>query len=407
VSTPQSRDRSLEHLLRRHTPAVSAVTPACADSETLAAWIDGGLDAQAMAETERHLSNCGRCQTMLAAIVRSEPDAPAVLPWWSRMHLRWMVPLTAAAAATVLWMVVPGARQDLTVVRPEATQARADRSDAADAAVPAPGPSIGSAGAEPSPRAAAEPPSASARAGQPAPARMGNESRKTAPSADQERTAPSDKARPGASAENRAREEVPAERQGLAKQQPADTLARSNERKQEALKESAGVTGVTPAAESPQAARVAPSAPAAPAAVAGAVAGFAGGSAAAVPSRDGVARWRLAAPGPSDLGARTGFDGTIERSDDGGGTWQQVSTGIRGRFTAGVAPSATVCWLVGPGGTVALTTDARTWRQLAAPAPDADLASVEASDARTATVRDTQGRTFRTTDGGASWTRLP
>ena len=88
MSTPESRDRALEQLLRRRTPVTSAVTPACADSETLAALIDGGLDAQTMAETELHLSNCARCQAMLAAIVRSEPDAPAVLPWWSRMHLR-------------------------------------------------------------------------------------------------------------------------------------------------------------------------------------------------------------------------------------------------------------------------------------------------------------------------------
>jgi hypothetical protein len=399
VSTPQSRDRALEQLLRRPIPAASAVTPACADSETLAAWIDGGLDAQAMAETELHLSDCARCQAMVAAIVRSEPDAPAVLPWWSRMHLRWLVPLTAAAAATVVWMVVPGARQEMTVAVQEATEARADRSGAADAAVPAPEPSIGAAGAEPSARAT-PPPATPAPAGRPAPAQMGNDSRKTAASADQ------DQARPGASAEKRAREEA-AERQALAKQQAADTLARSNEGKPEALKEAPAVTSVTPAAESPQAARVAPAAPAAPAASAGAVAGFAGGSGTAVPSRDGVARWRLAAPEPSGLGARPGFDGMIERSDDGGGTWQQVSTGIRRRFTAGVAPSATVCWLVGPGGTVVLTTDARTWRQLAAPAPDADLASVEASDARTATVRDTQGRSFRTTDGGASWARLP
>jgi len=385
VSTPESRDRALDQLLRRRTPAASAVTEACADSETLAAWIDGGLDAQAMAETELHLSNCARCQAMLAAIVRSEPDAPAVLPWWSRMHLRWLVPLTAAAAATVLWMVAPGARQDLTVAGPEATQARAERSDAADAPVPAPGSSIGAAGAESSVGAATPPPASPAPAGKPAPAQLGNDSRKAAPSADLGRTAASDQARPGASAENRAREEAPAERQALAKQQSADTLARANEGKPEALKE----------------------APAAPAASAGAVAGFAGGSVTAVPSRDGIARWRLAAPGPPDLGARPGLDGMIERSDDGGGTWQQVSTGIRRRFTAGVAPSATVCWLIGPGGTVALTTDARTWRQLSAPAPDADLTSVEASDARTATVRDTQGRSFRTTDGGASWTRLP
>ena len=126
MSTPESRDRALEQLLRRRTAVTSAVTPACADSETLAAWIDGGLDAQAMAETEIHLSNCAHCQAMLAAIVRSAPETPAVEPWWSRMHLRWLVPLTAAAAATALWMVVPGARQDVTVAGPEATQARAE-----------------------------------------------------------------------------------------------------------------------------------------------------------------------------------------------------------------------------------------------------------------------------------------
>jgi photosystem II stability/assembly factor-like uncharacterized protein len=97
----------------------------------------------------------------------------------------------------------------------------------------------------------------------------------------------------------------------------------------------------------------------------------------------------------------------VERSDDDGATWQQVPTGIPRRFTGGFAPSATVCWLVGPGGTVALTTDARTWRQLSAPAPDADLTSIEAGDARTATVGDAQGRRFRTADGGATWTAVP
>ncbi len=157
-------------------------------------------------------------------------------------------------------MVAPGARQDLTVAGPEATQARAERSDAADAPVPAPGSSIGAAGAESSAGAATPPPASPAPAGKPAPAQLGNDSRTAAPSADLGRTAASDQARPGASAENRAREEAPAERQALAKQQSADTLARANEGKPEALKEPA-VTGVTPAAESPQAARAAPAPP--------------------------------------------------------------------------------------------------------------------------------------------------
>ena len=386
MSTPHTRDRALEHLLR-NTPPASADTTPCVDAETMAAWMDGGLDAQTMAATELHLSNCARCQAIVATVVRSEPTAPAVAPWWSRMHLRWLVPLTAAAAATVLWMVVP--TENATVPRQEMTQARAERGDAPAPAAPAPGPSVGGAETGSAASTSAEP-SASKPAETAAPARIGNDARKV----------------PGASAEDRGREEIPAERQALAKQQSADTLARANEAQLQSQKETVAVTGANPAAQA-KAAPAAPPPPAAVAAAADGVAGFAGSSGIAIPSRDGVARWRLTAPGPEDVGARRSADGAIERSDDGGRTWQQVSTGIQRRFIAGASPSATVCWLIGPGGTVALTTDARTWRQLAAPAPDADLTSIEAGDARTATVRDTQGRRFRTTDAGANWTRLP
>ena len=398
MSTPHPRDRALEELLRRQMPQASAETDACADPETLAAWAEGGLDAPAMAETELHLSNCARCQAMLAAIVRSEPDAPAAEPWWSHLRARWLMPLTAAAAAAVLWVVVgPGARQEAPVPRPESTQARAERSapaGAPEASAPQSMSAVTAEPATPAPASPSAPPAGTAPRSQAA-----DEARETAPSAD----------RAGAEASvagERPREEVPPGRQALAKQEAPSTPATSNElaRDRDALEEKATITGVSPAAEAPQAARAMPSPPAPVSGSASAVGGLADATETTIPSRDAAVRWRLA---EADLRTRVGTTAVIERSEDAGATWQRLNTGLTGRFTAGFAPSATVCWLVGPAGAVALTTDARTWRQLPAPAPDANLTSIEASDARTATVRDTQGRTFRTTDGGATWTTVP
>ena len=73
-------------------------------------------------------------------------------------------------------------------------------------------------------------------------------------------------------------------------------------------------------------------------------------------------------------------------------------------LTAGVAPSSNVCWLVGRFGAITLTTDGRVWRRIKFPEP-ADLTSVTAADARTATVTTADGRQFATTDGGRTWTR--
>jgi len=351
-----------------------------------------------MAQTELHVSDCARCQGMLAAIVRSEPDAPAAEPWWSLLRARWLVPLTAAAAAAVLWVVVsPGARQEAPVPGPESTLARVERSapaGAPEASAPQSMSAVTAEPATPQPASPSYPPARTTPRSQAA-----DEAREAAPSAD----------RPGGRAsvaEDRPREEAPPGRQALAKQGAPSTPAGSNElaRDRDALEEKATITGVSPAAEAPEAARAMPSPPAPVAGSASAVGGLADATATTIPSRDATVRWRLA---EADVRTRVGTTAVIERSEDAGATWQRLNTGLTRRFTAGFAPSATVCWLVGPAGTVALTTDARTWRQLSAPAPDANLTSIEASDARTATVRDTQGRRFRTTDGGATWTAVP
>jgi photosystem II stability/assembly factor-like uncharacterized protein len=58
--------------------------------------------------------------------------------------------------------------------------------------------------------------------------------------------------------------------------------------------------------------------------------------------------------------------------------------------------------MVGRAGVVLLSTDGLTWRRMGFPTA-ADLVSVRATDERTATVTDVNGRTYATTDGGMTW----
>ena len=105
-------------------------------------------------------------------------------------------------------------------------------------------------------------------------------------------------------------------------------------------------------------------------------------------------RWRLSTPA------------TIQRSTDGGVTWkpQVAPAGIV--LTAGSSPARDVCWIVGRAGAVVLSTDGTTWQLR--PFPDAvNLTAVRAIDAKTATVTTSDGRQFSTTDGGATWSKLP
>ena len=44
------------------------------DAETVAAWMDGGLDATSLATAEAHASNCERCQALLATVAKTLPD---------------------------------------------------------------------------------------------------------------------------------------------------------------------------------------------------------------------------------------------------------------------------------------------------------------------------------------------
>jgi photosystem II stability/assembly factor-like uncharacterized protein len=120
---------------------------------------------------------------------------------------------------------------------------------------------------------------------------------------------------------------------------------------------------------------------------------------------DRAARTLVRSPDPQVLW-RISSGRYVERSVNGGATWRVQWTKADANVVAGSAPSADTCWLVGRGGIVLLTTDANKWRTLTPPA-DADFGSVAAVDASSATVTATDGRQFKTSDGGKHWSLAP
>jgi Photosynthesis system II assembly factor YCF48/Putative zinc-finger len=112
-------------------------------------------------------------------------------------------------------------------------------------------------------------------------------------------------------------------------------------------------------------------------------------------SSNPASRWRI-----------TPTPGLLQHSADGGSTWERQQTNVAAELTAGASPMPSVCWLVGRGGVVLLSTDARTWRRVSFP-ESADLTAVRATDASTATVTTADGRKFSTSDGGVTWDRDP
>jgi hypothetical protein len=94
--------------------------------------------------------------------------------------------------------------------------------------------------------------------------------------------------------------------------------------------------------------------------------------------------------------------GSVERSLTGGTSWEQVAAYAPGDVTGGMAPSATVCWLIGRDGVVLRSVDGLRFERVSFP-DTADLASIRATDALRATVTTIDGRVFNTTDGGATW----
>lgn len=379
MSRKSQRDESLEHLLREslrtssHTPAPGS----CPDAETLAAWADGSLGGRQLAAAQEHVSDCVACQATLAVLARTTPSDVSPEPWWRRgLSARWLVPVAATATALAIWVAVP---RDEFMRSPEPASTAADQATA------------------PQNKAVAEP-----RLGAEAPA---------APAAD----AP-DGIRGAASRpveQQRADLRIEAARKAAS----ADSIEERRDAASSALQQPAAEpqldAAVNPALEGARERQEAPPATlsraptAAPEPAAPAQAGRVGTvqeSVTVIPQRMFAREVVVASPGTA-FRWRIGPAGAVEYSTDAGSRWEATSSGVAADLTAGASPSGTVCWIVGRAGTVLLTTDGRQWRRLTFPVT-ADLAAVQAADARTATVTSVDGRRFRTMDAGATWDGL-
>jgi hypothetical protein len=376
-------------LLRETLRGRTATTPSreCLDAATAAAWADDTLNRQERAAAEAHAADCARCQTLLAAMAKVTPPV-AARSWWRMPAVGWLVPLTAAAAALIVWVNVPFRARSVSTVR--ATPAKTETVAAARV-----------------PSAALPPLSA-------------DEVRESKPDGRPVDQLAAAKASSGVGAGARPeRAEVRRDaKQGAAREAnvPAPAQANAN-----ALSDSAhGATAPPPAATPPAAPLKAATGPTLPARPVEKSAEPATEALAAPPQPAPAVGQRAAArmlfdvrrqPSPivstnPNSRWRIVDGGGVEHSIDGGLTWQAQSTGVTVTLTSGASPASTICWLVGPGGIVLLSTDGRSWQRIAFP-EGTDLVSVRASGDKSATVTTADGRAFSTTDGGRSWLRAP
>ena len=397
----RDRESSLERLmgdaLRARVSDVSdtADTSRCLDTDTLAAWAEQTLSTRERTAVEAHAADCARCQAMLAAMVRTTP-VPVAAPWWRAHMMAWMVPMTAGAAALIVWTMLP--TRTTFESRQAATQVAAPASQPAPA-TPAPARELAdneAAKKQSKDESLREAPRKEAAADQ---ARAGQMDFRRANADDKkDQTAVSSLAKT---------EAPPAEPKvgAAATQEPAPPAAAA-ERDARAKAMADAMAVAQPAATPPV-----PAAPAAPPAPARSAVGAAAGATNAAEARADRLMARAAAapmvqivsPTPSNRWRLLMPGGTVQHSTDGGSTWETQPTGADVTLTAGASPAPLVCWLVGPRGRVLLSRDGATWKTVSIAEP-IDLVSIRATDDKSATVTAVDGRTFATADGGATWT---
>lgn len=146
MNADHDRDRRLEDGLKHELRAAGSgpAPSSCLDAETVAAWMEGGLDSQAIVMAEAHASNCDRCQALLGTVARTTPATAVAEPRSAGLWRWWFAPLAATAAAVTVWMVVPQgqlppppAPTAADSAAPEASLARRDAEVAVTQAPPA------------------------------------------------------------------------------------------------------------------------------------------------------------------------------------------------------------------------------------------------------------------------------
>jgi Photosynthesis system II assembly factor YCF48/Putative zinc-finger len=364
-----------DRLLRRALHDEASTTPSemCVDADALAAWADGTMKGADRAAFESHAAGCARCQALIAAMVRTEP--PPIEPaWWRRQPFAWLVPLATVTALAVVIV-------DLTMNQRESprqfqTNARIERAPADGGAPSAPAAAPAQRRENPAANRETRPQAPPARAKSSNAAALPPAPPKTEPTTrdglDRGALAP-----PAAGAPAPVAAPPPPAAQPVTVPPPPAPVADAASRRDAS---GAGGRGGDERARAATANKLA-AAPAAMKLASGPI---------VIASPDRNSLWRI-------------VDGKIDRSVDGGVSWQPRPLDATTPVRAGSAPAARVCWLAGAGGLVLLTTDGGdNWVRTAFPEP-LDLVSIQATDALHATVTAAGGRRFRTADGGRIW----
>lgn len=109
-----------------------------------------------------------------------------------------------------------------------------------------------------------------------------------------------------------------------------------------------------------------------------------------IPTPDSLVKYRLAG------------GGFVERTTDGGATWNGQLVSQTARLIGGSAPSSKVCWIVGRDASIALTKNGTDWERINPPV-QADFVAVTAKNDNTTTVTTVDGKKYTTTDRGKKW----
>jgi len=153
------RERSFENALARHLrPSGSA--GACSDAETLASYHEQSLEPGVMASLKAHISECARCQQILAQLQATDeiplasdiasPETAAakpgvrVMPARRPTLLRWVAPAGALAAGLLVWVAVHENKLDRFAKAPSRGDAKPSEIAKAQSssALPLPPPSL-------------------------------------------------------------------------------------------------------------------------------------------------------------------------------------------------------------------------------------------------------------------------
>jgi hypothetical protein len=396
--TDADRDPAFDRLIARSLEGEADVSGrACPDADLLAAWFDRSLSASEAERIEAHASACAVCQQILADLARSEPPvvraAPVPQPGrpW-HWHWRWLVP----AVTVVVVVVVVGNRTLRAPQAPVTVVAREDAAVRGDQA-----PAMGADAVQtPAPQTATMPvgPAVAKDSAAP-PAGVGQRNEQKRATARADTNAPTGGSVGGILPPDAERRAAPA----AAPAMPPPLQQQAPPKSDEAV----GYAAARMAAAKPADARLRAEESVVTAVPPGATPAPAVGGAAMnsvslkAESRAGLVPAVALSP-RGQFAWRVGEGGRIDRSTDGGISWQAQASGITANLKGASAASDTACWAVGAAGAVLRTTDGTTWQRLESPT-GADLVSVRALSRDAAIVKASDGSEYSTSDAGKTW----